>query len=86
MIELKQYYEAYKKAQAESNKLDELIEANPEDTAIEAAWDLAYEKEYTQFSLLADHIAKMTGMSTADARLLVMKKPVELAALMERIA
>lgn len=49
MEELKMYYEAYKKAQAESNRLDELFEKHPEDEKIEAAWDLAYTKEYTQF-------------------------------------
>ena len=86
MIELKQYYEAYKKAQAESNRLDELFEKHPEDQKIEAAWDLAYSKEYTHFCLLTDHIAKMTGMDIATARLIVMGKPAELAALMERIA
>lgn len=86
MEELKMYYEAYKKAQAESNRLDELFEKHPEDEKIEAAWDLAYTKEYTQFGLLAGHIAKITGMSNEEARLVIMKKPQELEKLIAKIA
>lgn len=68
---LKELFNKLELAEAETNRLDSLVEENPEDEALEVEWDIAYQKEYDIKISLANHIVLLTSgkidLKTANA-------------------
>lgn len=57
MLELLKKFE---EAEAESNRLDVLFEADPENEELEKAWDIAYKKEYEALEECVKMIVKIS--------------------------
>lgn len=81
---LKKLEEAEKRA----NAADQAWENEPENEALEAAFDEAYNEEHTAFTELANEIVKMTNnkIDFATASLLIRSKRNELTNLIGRLA
>ena len=69
--ELKKELNNLRKAEQESDALDQAYDENPEDAEIETAWDQAYKKEVEIFQRCAELIAKMTGIEKATAATMI---------------
>ena len=61
MQKLKELFNQLESAEAETIRLDSLVEENPEDEALEEAWDTEYKKEYDIKMLLANYIVTFTS-------------------------
>ena len=88
MEKLKALFNQLESAEAETLRLDSLIEENPEDEAIEAEWDEAYKKEYDIKMLLASHIVEMTSgkIDLKTANMMILSKREQLKTLILKIA
>lgn len=77
MLELLKKFE---EAEAESNRLDVLLEADPENEELEKAWDVAYEKEYKMLEECVKMIVKLSRGQIGDktARAMVLTQREEL--------
>ena len=88
MEKLKELFNRLELAEAETNRLDALIEKNPENEAIEAEWDTAYKKEYDIKMSLASHIVEMTSgkIDLKTANMMILSKREQLKTLILKIA
>ena len=88
MEKLKALFNKLELAEAETLRLDSLIEENPEDEVIEAEWDEAYKKEYDVKMLLASHIVEMTSgkIDFKTANMMILSKREQLKTLVLKIA
>lgn len=88
MEKLKALFNQLESAEAETLRLDSLIEENPENEAIEAEWDTAYKKEYDIKMLLANHIVTFTSgkIDIKTAHTMIMSRREHLKALILKIA
>ena len=88
MEKLKALFKQLESAEAETNRLDALIEENPENEVIEAEWDEAYKKEYDIKMSLASHIVNMTSgkIDLKTANLMIHSKREQLKTLILKIA
>ena len=57
---LKELFEKLEELEKESNRLDNLMEENPDNEEIEKAFDEAYTKEWEVFNKLIDEENKLT--------------------------
>lgn len=88
MEKLKTLFNQLESAEAETLRLDSLVEENPENEAIEAEWDKAYKKEYDVKMLLASHIVEMTNgkIDFKTANMMILSKREQLKTLILKIA
>ena len=88
MQKLKELFNQLELAEAETIRLDSLVEENPEDEALEEAWDTAYKKEYDIKMLLASHIVEMTSgkIDLKTANMMILSKREQLKKLILKIA
>ena len=88
MQKLKELFNQLESAEAETIRLDSLVEENPENEAIEAEWDEAYKKEYDIKMLLASHIVEMTSgkIDLKTANMMILSKREQLKTLILKIA
>ena len=88
MQKLKELFNQLESAEAETIRLDSLVEENPEDESLEEAWDTAYKKEYDIKMLLASHIAEMTSgkIDLKTANMMILSKREQLKTLILKIA
>ena len=88
MEKLKALFNQLEVAEAETLRLDSLIEENPENEAIEAEWDEAYKKEYDVKMSLASHIVEMTSgkIDMKTANMMILSKREQLKTLILKIA
>lgn len=88
MEKLKTLFNQLESAEAETLRLDSLIEENPENEAIEAEWDEAYKKEYDIKMLLVSHIVEMTSgkIDLKTANMMILSKREQLKTLILKIA
>ena len=88
MQKLKELFNQLESAEAETIRLDFLVEENPEDEALEEAWDTAYKKEYDIKMLLASHIVEMTSgkIDMKTANMMILSKREQLKTLILKIA
>ena len=88
MQKLKELFNQLESAEAETIRLDSLVEENPEDEALEEAWDTAYKKEYDITILLASHIVEMTSgkIDMKTANMMILSKREQLKTLILKIA
>ena len=88
MQKLKELFNQLELAEAETIRLDSLVEENPEDEALEEAWDTAYKKEYDIKMLLASHIVEMTSgkIDLKTANMIILSKREQLKTLILKIA
>lgn len=88
MEKLKELFNQLESAEAETLRLDSLIEENPENEAIEVEWDEAYKKEYDIKMLLASHIVEMTSgkIDLKTANMMILSKREQLKTLILKIA
>ena len=88
MQKLKELFNQLESAEAETIRLDFLVEENPEDESLEEAWDEAYKKEYDIKMLLASHIVEMTGgkIDLKTANMMILSKREQLKTLILKIA
>lgn len=87
MTNMKQLLAALKAAEEESNKVDNLWDADPENDALAAEWSAAYKKEMDAYFSLRDAIVKTTRgkINPKDAGLMIRAKRNELEALVARM-
>ena len=88
MEKLKALFNQLEVAEAETLRLDSLVEENPEDETIEAEWDSAYKKEYDVKMSLANHIVSMTSgkIDLKTANLMIQSRREQLKTLILKIA
>ena len=88
MEKLKELFNQLESAEAETLRLDSLIEENPENEAIEAEWDEAYKKEYDIKMSLVSHIVEMTSgkIDLKTAHTMIMSRREQLKTLILKIA
>ena len=88
MEKLKALFNQLESAEAETFRLDSLIEENPENEAIEAEWDTTYKKEYNIKMSLASHIVEMTSgkIDLKTANMMILSKREQLKTLILKIA
>ena len=88
MQKLKELFNQLESAEAETIRLDSLVEENPEDEALEEAWDTAYKKEYDIKMSLASHIVEMTSgeIDLKTANMMILSKREQLKTLILKIA
>ena len=88
MEKLKELFNQLESAEAETLRLDSLIEENPENEAIEAEWDTAYKKEYDIKMSLVSHIVEMTSgkIDLKTAHTMIMSRREQLKTLILKIA
>ena len=88
MQKLKELFNQLELAEAETIRLDSLVEENPEDEVLEEAWDTAYKKEYDIKMLLASHIVEMTSgtIDLKTANMMILSKREQLKTLILKIA
>ena len=88
MQKLKELFNQLESAEAETIRLDSLVEENPEDEALEEAWDTAYKKEYDIKMLLANHIVTFTSgkIDLKTAHTMIMSRREQLKTLILKIA
>ena len=88
MQKLKELFNQLELAEAETIRLDSLVEENPEDETLEEAWDTAYKKEYDIKMLLASHIVEMTSgkIDLKTANMMILSKREQLKTLILKIA
>ena len=88
MEKLKALFNQLESAEAETLRLDSLVEENPENESIEAEWDEAYKKEYNVKMSLASHIVKITSgkIDLKTANMMIMSKREQLKILVLKIA
>ena len=88
MEKLKALFNQLESAEAETLRLDSLVEEQPENEALEAEWDSAYKKEYDVKMLLANHIVNMTSgkIDLKTANMMIMSKREQLKILVLKIA
>jgi hypothetical protein len=84
---IKRLWAEYEKAENLSDDLYRQLEADPENEKIEAAWDEAYNKEFSAFKALEAEIVKITsGMIEPDvARAMITTKREQLKSLIARL-
>ena len=84
----KELFNQLESAEAETIRLDSLVEENPEDEALEEAWDTAYKKEYDIKMLLANHIVTFTSgkIDLKTAHTMIMSRREQLKTLILKIA
>ena len=85
---MKKALRAYKEAKETANKADRAYELEPENEALEKAFDEAYENEYKAFENLAKAIEKASaGLITEQkARTMIRLKYDQLESIVERMA
>ena len=88
MQKLKELFNQLELAEAETIRLDSLVEENPENGALEEAWDTAYKKEYDIKMLLANHIVTFTRgkIDLKTANMMILSKREQLKTLILKIA
>lgn len=88
MEKFKALFNQLESAEAETLRLDSLVEENPENEAIEAEWDEAYKKEYNVKMLLVNHIVEMTSgkIDLKTANIMILSKREQLKTLVLKIA
>ena len=88
MQKLKELFNQLESAEAETIRLDSLVEENPEDESLEEAWDAAYKKEYDVKKSLANYIVAFTNekIDLKTANKLIMSKREQLKTLILKIA
>lgn len=88
MEKLKELFSQLETFEAETNRLDCLLEEYPDNEEIENQWNASYKKEWEVFILLSDYIVSYTGgkIDAKTARLMIRAKRNELRKLIERIA
>ena len=88
MQKLKELFNQLESAEAETIRLDSLVEENPEDESLEEEWDTAYKKEYDIKMLLASHIVEMTSgkIDLKTANMMILSKREQLKTLILKIA
>ena len=85
---MKELFKKYEELEAITNRLEEAIEADPENEELETAWNKAYKNEYKAFEALIDKIVSIShGMiDNKTARAMIITKRKELKALVARMA
>lgn len=80
---MKELLKALKEAEERANKADAAWDAEPENEALEAAFDEAYEAEHEAFENLVNEIVKATSgkIDTKTAAAMIRSKRNELEAL-----
>ena len=88
MEKLKELFNQLESAEAETLRLDSLVEEQPENEALEAEWDSAYKKEYDIKMLLANHIVEMTSgkIDLKTANMMILSRREQLKTLILKIA
>ena len=88
MQKLKELFNQLESAEAETIRLDYLVEENPENEAIEAEWDTAYKKEYDIKMSLANYIVTFTSgkIDLKTAHTMIISKREQLKTLILKIA
>ena len=88
MQKLKELFNQLESAEAETIRLDSLVEENPEDESLEEEWDTAYKKEYDIKMSLASHIVEMTSekIDLKTANMMILSKREQLKTLILKIA
>ena len=88
MKKLKELFNQLESAEAATMRLDALIENDPEDEALEKAWDAAYKKEHDIQKSLANYIVTFTNekIYIKTAHKLIMSKREQLKTLILKIA
>ena len=59
-MNIKKVFKAFEKAEQVSNMASDAWDANPDDTALEAAFDKAYADEFKAFAALVSEIVKVS--------------------------
>lgn len=87
MTNMKQLLAALKAAEEESNKMDNLWGADPENDALAEEWSAAFNKEMDAYFALRDEIVKVTygKIDRENAGLMIRAKRDELEALIARM-
>jgi hypothetical protein len=83
---LKELIEKMEILEAESDRLDDLLENDPENKDIEADWGRAYNASFEAHSKVVDYIVKLIGVDEKIARAMIATKREELKAIAEKEA
>ena len=84
---LKELLKQLEELEKESNRLDNLMEENPDNEEIEKAFDEAYSKEWEVFNKLIDEVVKFTEgkIDRKQAYNMIQLKRSELKSIIEMI-
>ena len=87
-MNIKKVFKAFEKAEQVSNRASDAWDANPDDTALEAAFDKAYSDEFKAFAALVSEIVKVSHglISEKIAGVMIRTKRGELRDLIGRLA
>lgn len=88
MQTFKRLFKAYQKAEKAATAAEMAYDQEPENEAIEAAFDKAYEAEHKALMALANGIVEYTAgmIDIKTARIMIMKMPERLETLVAKIA
>lgn len=88
MQRFKKLFETYKKAEMAATEIENKWDADPDNEALETAFDVAYELEYKALMALANGIVEYTAgmIDIKTARIMIMKMPERLETLVAKIA
>lgn len=88
MQNFKRLFKAYQKAEKAATVAEMAYDQEPENEALEAAFDRAYEDEHKAMTELINGIVEYTAgmIDRPTARIMIMKMPERLEALVNRIA
>lgn len=75
---LKELIDKMEALEAESDKLDDLLENDPENKDIEAEWERAYNASFEAHSKVVDYIVELIGVDEKIARAMIATKREEL--------
>lgn len=84
----KKLFETYKKAEMAATEIENRWDAEPDNEALETAFDVAYELEHKALMALANGIVEYTAgmIDIKTARIMIMKMPERLETLVAKIA
>ena len=87
-MNIKKVFKAFEKAEQVSNMASDAWDANPDDTALEAAFDKAYADEFKAFAALVSEIVEVSHglISEKVAGVMIRTKRGELRDLIGRLA
>lgn len=88
MQRFKELFETYKRAEIAATEIENRYDAEPENEELETAFDVAYKIEHKALMALADGIVEYTAgmIDRKTARIMIMKMPERLEALVNKIA
>lgn len=87
-MKIKEMFAELEAAEANMNVIDEMFDNDPENEAIENAWNRAYEKEFEAFTNVVNEIVTISNsmIDNKTAAMMLRAKRNELKNLISRIA